>query len=174
MKLHLGCGDKHLDGWQNVDGAALPGVDLVLDVCGGGLAQIPSDSVTWSYTSHFIEHLPPDLLPGVLAHLYRVLAPGGVLTIATTSLEGIFYNAYAAGYKMEHVVKYLFGDSCSGDTPLMAHRQVFTEPFLTAFLRAAGFATVRPWGINQYPEILRLNDCAVSNTFVSLLLEGVK
>ena len=173
MKLHLGCGALRLEGWENVDGKAAPNVDRVLDLH-TELGQLASGAYEWVYTSHVLEHCYPDKLPEILAHLYRALAPGGVLTIATTSLEGIFFNAFAAGYKMEHVVKYLFGDSCSYDTPLMAHRQVFTEPFLTDFLHAAGFATVRPWGIMQYPQIYALNDCAVSNTFVSLLLEGVK
>lgn len=173
-KLHLGCGDKLLAGWINVDGQAGPGVDAVIDIHANGLAAIPDGVLSWVYSSHVIEHLYPDHLPGVLANLYRALAPGGVLTLATTSLEGIYENAYRKGYTPSQWNCYLFGASWSVHHPMMAHRQVFTAPYLQTLLETAGFREVRPWVTTKYSQIHDLNDCARSSWHVSLNLEATK
>jgi predicted SAM-dependent methyltransferase len=172
-KLHLGCGDHPLAGWINVDGRPGAGVNLILDVQ-HDLDMLPAGVLQWVYTSHVVEHIAPDLLPGVLAHLYRALRPGGVLTVATISLEGIFHNAYEKGYDPKAWNSYLYGNSNSTDNPFMAHRQCFTYQTLTAALNAAGFATVRPWTIEQYADIFALNDCARSSYHVTVYAEGVK
>jgi len=171
-KVHLGCGSHILPGWVNTDAQELPGVDAVLDLH-SDLGHLPSNAVAQFYASHLIEHIAPDLLPAVLANLCRVLRPGGTLTLATTSLEGIF-DAYLAGYTPAQWNAYLFGDTKSTDDPLMAHRQTFTEDYLTELLHAAGFAVVAPWTIEQYPEIAALNDCARSSYHVTLYLEATK
>ncbi len=173
-RLHLGCGTHHLDGWVNADAVARAGVDLVLDV--GHLHALAPASFDWVYSSHMIEHLPPDLLPGVLSHLYRALRPGvgAKLTLATISLEGIFHNAYEKGYSREAVNSYIYGDSKSTDDPYQAHRQAFTEKWLTESLRATGFDLVRTWKLADYPEIAALGDCASSSWHVTLYLEAIK
>jgi predicted SAM-dependent methyltransferase len=170
--LHLGCGDKLLPPpWVNADAQPGTGIDLVVNLYDPW--QLESDTYSWLYGSHVIEHIAPDRLPAALTHLHRILVPGGRLTLATTSLEGIF-DAYLAGYTPAQWNAYLFGDMRSTDSPFMAHRQTFTEPYLTELLRAAGFATVRPWSLEQYPDIFALNDCARSSHHVTLALEGVK
>lgn len=171
--LHLGCGEHPIPGWINVDGRPGPGVDLVLDIQ-HELDTLPSGMLQWVYTSHVVEHIAPDLLPGVLAHLCRALRPGGVLTVATISLEGIFHNAFEKGYDAKAWNSYLYGNSNSTDNPYMAHRQCFTYQTLSEMLTTAGFATVRPWAIGQYPAIYALNDCARSSYHVTVYAEGVK
>jgi predicted SAM-dependent methyltransferase len=171
-RVHLGCGSHILLGWVNTDAQELPGVDVVLDLC-SDLGHLPTNAVTQFYASHIIEHIAPDLLPGILRNLCRVLRPGGKLTLATTSLEGIF-DAYLAGYTPAQWNAYLFGDAKSTDSPLMAHRQTFTEDYLIDLLQVAGFDTTRTWGLKEYPEIAALNDCAGSSHHVTLYLEGVK
>lgn len=171
-RLHLGCGDRLLPPpWINADAQIGVGIDLVLNL--HDLWPLQPESYEQIYSSHTIEHAYPDRLPVALAQLHRALIPGGILTLATTSFEGIF-DAYLAGYTPAQWNAYLFGDSSSKDHPLMAHRQTFTAEYLTELLHAAGFATVRPWTLEQYPEIAALNDCASSSYHVSLYLEGVK
>lgn len=179
-RLHLGCGAKYLHGWVNADGVAAPVVegvtghpDVVLDLH-HDLGQLPANTLAWVYTSHCLEHCYPDLLPGILRDLYRALQPGGALTIATTDLEGILahrFHGHGNGSAWESA---LFGHTVSTAHPLEAHRDCFTYPKLEKLLRAAGFATVRRWTPEQYPEILALNDYAVSCRLVTCFAEGVK
>jgi predicted SAM-dependent methyltransferase len=171
-RLHLGCGTRRLDGWLNADAVARTGVDLVLDV--RLLHVLESETFDWIYSSHMIEHIHPDLLPGVLTNLFRALRPGAKLTLATISLEGIYRNAYQKSYQRDAVNAYLYGDSKSTDDPFQAHRQVFTEAWLTESLRAAGFSVFRTWSLSDYPEIAALGDCASSSWHVTLYLEAVK
>jgi predicted SAM-dependent methyltransferase len=46
-----------------------------------------AESVTLIYSEHMLEHLPAHTGARVLREAYRVLAPGGVLRIATPDLE---------------------------------------------------------------------------------------
>lgn len=76
MKLHLGCGETHLDDYTNVDVVAHEGCDLVLDLDGTALAGVlAEDSVTESVGRHFLEHLDHPL--DFMEALWRVTEPGG-------------------------------------------------------------------------------------------------
>ena len=172
-QLHLCCGDKVLPPpWVNADARPGPGVDLLVNLHDPW--QLPTSAYSWVYCSHAIEHLHPDRLHLALLKLRNSLEPGGRLTLATISLEGIYRNAFERGYPRKAVNAYLYGDAGSADNPLQAHRQVFTEAWLTESLREAGFSAVRPWALSQYPEIAKLNDCAGSSYHVTLYLEGVR
>jgi len=179
-KLHLGCGSKYLAGWINADGVAVPVVegvaghpDIVLDIhkeC----SLLPSNALAWIYTSHVIEHLYTDLLPGILTDLCRALRPGGRLTIATTDLDGIYLHRYKSPDNGDAWAAAMFGECRSTDHPMAAHRDCFTYVKLGKLLADAGFSAVRPWEPGQYPEILALRDYSVTARLVSLLIEGVK
>ena len=172
-KLHLGCGSHHLDGWVNADGlAGSPAVDRQLDILEpwpiprpGVLARI--------YWSHGPEHIPPDLLTGVLVRCREALKPGGCLTVATIDLVGIFRHRFEQHDNGAAWNAALYGECGSQDHPFLAHRQCFTTETLTAQLRAAGFPVVRPWCTEQYPEIHALNDYARSCALVTCYAEGV-
>lgn len=173
-KLHLGCGEHILAGWINADGRAAPGVDWVCDFHGDGLTTIPDNSLVHVYTSHVIEHIFTDKLPGVLAHLRRALQPGGLLTIATTDLDGIYRNRYLEPRNGAAWESAMFGHATSDADPYQMHRDCFTYSKLTRLLLVAGFRQARSWEPQQYPEIAALNDYAMSCRLVSCLAEGVK
>jgi len=80
LRLHLGCGRKHLDGFINVDIKPNPGVvDRVYD-----LNQTPwpwvTNSVEEIICKHVIEHLDIGLC-GFLDEAWRVLHPAGTVYI---------------------------------------------------------------------------------------------
>jgi SAM-dependent methyltransferase len=190
QRLHLGCGIHYLDGWYNVDGRAapvstptvvngivVPGVvgrtDGVLDLQ-GGLWQLVTAAYEWVYWCHGPEHAAPDRLPEVLRHLYRALMPGGKLTIATTDFEGIYLHRFleqddGCDYKAA-----LFADTTSTAHPFDMHRNVFTFEELCELLAAAGFARVRRWRPEEYPEIAVLGDYSTTAKLVSVYAEGLK
>lgn len=171
-KLHLGCGDRRLDGWLNVDGQATAAADRVVNVY--DMWSLPRDHFTWAYASHLIEHLYPDKLPDFLRSVRSLLVPGGRLTIATTDFEGIYRHRFLDQADGDEWEAALFGEPCSFHHPMAAHRNCFTYGKLCDLLIEAGFARARPWRPEQYPEILALGDFATTARRVSCYAEGVK
>lgn len=79
MKLNLGCGRNPIDGFVNLDRAALSGVDVVHD-----LEQFPlpfdDDTFDEILGVDLIEHITDAL--GLMAELWRIAKPGCVCTFA--------------------------------------------------------------------------------------------
>jgi predicted SAM-dependent methyltransferase len=170
LKLHLGCSNKRLPlPWLNCD--SLPGSDWTLNLL--DLSDLATNSCSQIYSSHTIEHIEFDSIPGVLAGLHRVIRPGGKLTLATIDIVGIYRERYLKGVRAASWLSALYGDSHDLDRPFVSHRCAFDARLLTQLLQDAGFHDVRSWEPCEYPEILNLHDCASTDRDVSLLLEGL-
>lgn len=89
-KLHVGCGDKRLEGWVNIDFQALPGVDLVADVTKG----LDFDDAAAMYAEHFLEHLAVDDALSFLDEIHGVLASDGVIRLSTPNLDWVWHTHY--------------------------------------------------------------------------------
>jgi predicted SAM-dependent methyltransferase len=175
-KLHLGCGTKTLAGWINSDALAAPVVrgvvgapDIVLDI-ERDLGWIPDNALAQIYYSHGVEHIRRDLLSGVLNHFHRILAVGGLLTLAAPDLLGILAQRFPDG-NWEGA---LFGHGYSTDPPGLRHWDCFTFEKLARMLKSAGFEKLRKWKPEEYPDIHALNDFATINTNCSVLIEACK
>jgi predicted SAM-dependent methyltransferase len=181
-RLHIGCGAKYLTDWINSDGQAQPVVegvvghpDVVLDVY-ADLAAIPSDSLAHVYWSHGIEHLYRDRVVSVLGELRRVLRSGGLLTLATTSLRGVYEYRYLSQADGPYWNEAIFGETNSTDHPFASHKLIFDDALLRQCLTLAGFASaaIHSWEPEKYPEIAALADYSTTARKVSLLLEARK
>jgi predicted SAM-dependent methyltransferase len=82
LRLHLGCGTIHLDGWVNIDLETR--ADLNLDIRLG--LPFADGAARLMYHEHLIEHLTIGEACSCLADWHRVLEPNGVLRIATPDL----------------------------------------------------------------------------------------
>jgi glycosyltransferase involved in cell wall biosynthesis len=82
MKLNLGCGGEHLQGWVNVDKFAAAQPDLVHDLERFPW-PFPDDCAEEVLLKHVLEHLgrDSDTFLGILRELYRVCAPGAAVRI---------------------------------------------------------------------------------------------
>ena len=110
MKVNLGCGDRVVDGWTNVDyalGARLARVPLigtinrrlhVFNVEWDSRILIhdlltrfpwPDSSVAVAYSSHTLEHFDKAAGRAFLAECHRVLQPGGIIRIVVPDLHTI-------------------------------------------------------------------------------------
>jgi SAM-dependent methyltransferase len=81
LKLNVGSGRHRLDGFVNVDRAALPGVDLVAELDDPDKVTLPypDDSVDGFLLSHVIEHIRFPL--PLMQELWRVATPAAVAEI---------------------------------------------------------------------------------------------
>lgn len=88
-QLHLGCGDRHLSGWLNVD---LWGSDLNLDIASGSL-PFPDQCFEVIVSQHVIEHLTieDELIP-LLSECHRNLKQGGSIWLSTPDMEKAIHS----------------------------------------------------------------------------------
>ncbi len=94
LLINVGCGDKGLHGWVNIDGARAPGVTCVFD-CRKSLPS-EANSARAIYAEHFFEHLDRfEEAPYFLASCRRTLRPGGRIRIVVPD-AGRIVRAYCA------------------------------------------------------------------------------
>lgn len=158
--LHLGCGDKYLDGFLNIDANPFRKLDMWLDLRNG--LPFPECSVRFIYTVGTLEHFYPDELERILMECCRVMKADGVMRIVVPHLRTSI-QAYALGQaewfgdwpRSYHSLggrfaNYLFCDS--------QHRMAFDFDFLEELLLTAGFSLVKvrkPMESEYYkPEVL--------------------
>jgi len=139
MKLHVGCGTRHLPGWVNLDSRPLPNVDKVCDVRKLDVWYKPN-SVDEIYHCALLEHLRPEEVVEVLDIFHRILKPGGKLWSSVPDFTEIVASYRDGEVQLSHLFGLLFG---RGDYPENVHRCAFDFLYLDGLLRGAGFANVR-------------------------------
>ena len=79
--LNVGCGEKILDGFVNIDNRPIPGVPVIV----GDIRNIPvtDGSVALILASHVLEHVPVDERVQVFREFHRALREGGVVVAVT-------------------------------------------------------------------------------------------
>jgi len=91
LKLHLGCGSVHLDGYVNMDIQDWAGAcDLTADA--SDLHMFRDDCVDHIFNHAVLEHIPPWDTARTLREWNRVLKPGGTIQIEVPDLERIFQD----------------------------------------------------------------------------------
>jgi len=97
MKLNLGCGDRPLKGYINIDNR--PGVgDVNEDVF--TLPSFSPQSVEEIAASHVLEHASYDRTHAVLQRWHELLVPGGILHVAVPDFDKVlikFHPGYLTG-----------------------------------------------------------------------------
>lgn len=87
--VNLGCGATFVDApdWLNLDFAPASAAVRMANL----LARLPVADGTAAlvYSSHFLEHVPRDLVPGFLRECWRVLQPGGVVRLVLPDLGNL-------------------------------------------------------------------------------------
>jgi SAM-dependent methyltransferase len=150
LRLNLGCGDKILPGYVNVDvvqSRAGMRPDVICDL--HDLAPFDDASADEILSVHVVEHFWRWEIGDVLKEWVRVLKPGGrmivecpnIASACETFLQDPVRHARAdqAGQRTMWV---FYGDPQWKD-PLMIHRWGYTPESLKALLAEAGLAEVR-------------------------------
>lgn len=87
MKLHLGCGKRHIPGFIHIDAIDFPHVDHVTSI--DSLSFIADAGVDLIYNCHALEHFKRREVQKVLAEWNRVLKPGGTLRISVPDFASL-------------------------------------------------------------------------------------
>jgi SAM-dependent methyltransferase len=134
MKINLGCGRNHLEGWKNYDAD----VDITKPL------PFPNNSADCIFAEHVVEHVGYYEALGFFRECHRVLGAGGIVRIAVPSVERILRYGSPDYFKFA---------SKWGPTPDVrgamhailhahGHRAPWTESLLTTSLFFAGFDNV--------------------------------
>ena len=89
IHLDIGSGDVIRPGWLTLD--ISDGCDLFWDLRNG--IPFPDASVETVYSSHLLEHMPYPAGQVVLAEAFRVLKPGGLVSICVPNAR-LYIDAY--------------------------------------------------------------------------------
>lgn len=176
MKLHLGCGKKHIPGFVHVDVEDYPHIDFRMPV--NQLTFAADNSVEVIYASHVLEHFGRHELDDVLREWFRVLRKGGILRLAVPDFEAVVHRYQETGRLEE-----LIGLVCGGQrNQYDFHKMVFDEKLLGEKLRNAGFASVARYDwratehawMDDYSQAYLPHMNKESGLLMSLNVEAVK
>jgi hypothetical protein len=137
IRLNLGCGHIPVEGFLNVDGRPLDGVDIVAEV--GNLPFEPG-TVEAIRSAHLLEHFPlEELRRRLLPYWLDLLRPGGTFIAIVPDAETMLAEHAAGRMTFEELRLVTFGDQeYDGDF----HFNMFSKASLTDLLTGAGFTDV--------------------------------
>lgn len=144
MKLHLGCGNKYLEGYKHVDLLELPHIDYVTSI--DNLSMIEDNSVDEIYACHVLEHTGRLKVDEVLKEWNRVLKKGGVLRIAVPNFEAIV-EEYKENRDLEKILGLLYGGQ---NYEYNFHYITFDFKKLKSHLEKNGFGEVQKYNWQDF------------------------
>jgi SAM-dependent methyltransferase len=177
MRLHIGSGPVAIEGWTNVDVAAYPGVDVVLDV----REPWPFADVELIFAEHFLEHLTLAEGLAFLRECRRVLRADGVLRLSTPNLDWVWLTHYKPPAELSIEEQLIGCLEINRAFHGWGHRFLYNFRTLELALRAAGFAEIVPreYGSSEIEPLRNLerherhNDLANAPSVVIAEARGV-
>lgn len=142
MKLHLGCGERYLDDYINID------FPLSKHTVIKNVADVNTDILTLRYKMgevneirlhHVFEHFTRPVACALLASWYSWLETDGVLHIEVPNLYKIsatIFNPFKSNHKKYIAVRHSFG---SHEASWAVHCEGYTPKTLKTFLENYGF-----------------------------------
>lgn len=176
MKLHLGCGDKIIEGFTNVDIRPNTNVDLVDDI--SKLKSIDNNEVKLIYACHVLEHFNRFEYIKVLERWHQLLSEGGILRLSVPDIEKVF-QMYNNGTPLNKLLGFLYGGQTYEHN---FHYVGFDFESLKESLLSVGFKEVRLWDW-RYTEHSNIDDFSQAylphmdkenGTLMSLNVEAIK
>lgn len=138
LYLHLGSGDDYKPDMINVEGNIAQKKDLWLDFNNG--LPFKTNSVSFIFCCHTLEHFYPHQAISVIKEIHRVLKPGSIARIAVPSfdhaleiIQGIHTSKWPRNFEdgKSQAINYLF---CEGQ-----HKFAYTFEIFKRFAKEAGF-----------------------------------
>jgi hypothetical protein len=139
MKLHLGCGDKNLSGYLNVDIRDNLLCDHYCDVktMDGFDANVAEEI----YACHVLEHFGRHEYFKVLERWTQILQKNGILKISVPDINAVL-KMYNSGYSLKKLWGFIYG----GQTYATNYHYVgFDYETLKFDLESLGYHNIRIW-----------------------------
>lgn len=92
MKLNLGCGNKKLPGFVNIDIRKEVEPDVVDDIT--ILSSIKKESIDLIYACHVLEHIKFWDVRQVLMRWNDILKPRGILRLSVPDMDAVFAHYF--------------------------------------------------------------------------------
>ncbi len=142
MKLHIGCGDVYIPGFEHFDLQKQPHVTRIGDAKYLSSCFDP-DSVDLIYACQILSYFDSEDTQTVLEDWFKVLAPGGTLRLSTPNFATIV-QMYNSGLNVSWFIGSLFGRIPYEDGYIY-HKTTFDELSLRTVLEKAGYKDIRRW-----------------------------
>jgi len=152
LKLHLGCGDRRLPGFVNIDIRKTQAVDLEADIS----KHLPfePDSVDVIYSCANIEHFGRHEWVKIVTNWFKLLKPGGVLRLSTADFRSVCEDYMERG-NIEELLGFVVGGQKNNYD---WHGMIFDFELLNRELKKIGFEKIERydwsktshWDIDDY------------------------
>lgn len=142
IKLNLGCGNRHLAGFINVDLADNWCKKKPEIVCDVRKLEIPNEFADEVHAYHVFEHFYRYEADDILDEWIRVLKPGGLLVLELPCLDKIlalfdYFSRRGEPLKDNLTLWGMYGDP-KYKTPAMVHHWCYSVGELTQMLEGRG------------------------------------
>lgn len=146
LKLHIGCGDKKLAGYVNIDIVPTEGTDVVMDVA-RELFSIPSNIAAEIRLESVFEHFYRYQQDKILREFQRILKSNGKLIIKWLPDFDAVIQAYLKKEKgivgerfdLFNVYRLTHGEPTPKNSPQLLHKDIFTRESIKTLLEDNGF-----------------------------------
>ena len=142
MKLHLGCGERYLEGYIHIDLGDFDHIDYQIPV--DDLSVFETNSIDEIYASHVIEYFDRNEVKILLKEWNRVLVDGGILRLAVPNFETLI-KVYELTGSIDDILGPLYGKWNATNETTIYHKTVYDKESLTKVLEDATFKEIREW-----------------------------
>lgn len=175
-RLHLGCGEKIIPGFINIDILSDKEGVLIDDV--SKLDKIDNDSVSLIYGCHVLEHFGRNEYKEVLQCWYSKLRSGGKIRISVPNFEAV--NQW---YQENKNVEDIMGLVVGGQRNIYDyHKVIFDFKSLSKALKGVGFKEIKHYDwretkhshIDDYSQAYLPHMDKTNGKLMSLNIEATK
>jgi predicted SAM-dependent methyltransferase len=142
LKLHLGSGNRYLNGYVHVDLSDYEHIDIKTSV--SDLKAIDDNAVKEIYASHVLEYFDREEALVVLGEWKRVLKKGGILRIAVPNMQTLF-DIYKKTNDIQNILGPIFGKWKINNSEHIYHKTIYDKKSLSLLLQSAGFKDIKLW-----------------------------
>ena len=142
MKLHLGCGERYLEGYIHIDLGDFDHIDYQIPV--DDLSVFETNSIDEIYASHVIEYFDRNEVKILLKEWNRVLVDGGILRLAVPNFETLI-KVYELTGSIDDILGPLYGKWNATNETTIYHKTVYDKESLTKVLEDATFKEIKEW-----------------------------